>query len=99
MKEDIEKILLKEDAKQLTDARKEAYIYKTTIIFLNDCFVEIRKSANNAEYFTSCKVHSNSFAEEIYDQAEIVLGLSGYKTERKKNSKKLTYKLNISWEE
>lgn len=71
-------MIFKDDTKQLTDASKEAYIYKNTLFHLNECFKKIREAAKNAKYYIGYNINSIEYRNEIFIEIYIFMKDLGY---------------------
>ncbi len=90
------RVLLKEDAQLLSDAKKEAYINENVLNQLNIIFNLIRETANKASYVIRYTPPYLMFGEEIFDKVVDFIKKAGYEIIRDYKNKK-TNNLVIQW--
>jgi len=98
MERNLNRIILKDDAKQLTDAQKQAYIFQNTLLQLEICFDKIRSEANQAYYVLNYSTPNINYKEEVFDKVEEFLIKAGYVINRIRDSKLRTTNFIILWD-
>jgi hypothetical protein len=98
MESNLNRIILKDDAKQLTDAQIQVLILNNTLDQLDVCLDRIRTQANQGYYAFNYSVPGIRFKEEVFDKVEGILIKAGYGINRHKNAKQETTNFIILWD-
>jgi len=73
-------MLSKDDAKALTDAKKDAYVKEKALEYVPICFKTIRESITKMEYIASIHIEGPEFIPDIILELEKVFKQLGYQT-------------------
>jgi len=91
-------MLIKEDAKTIADAKKNAYVKEKTLEFIPECFIKIREAANDMKYETTFHVGNVQFILDIVLELSTVLEKSGY-TIKVLGARRNSKMIHIYWRE
>jgi hypothetical protein len=73
-------MLSKDDAKALTDAKKDAYVKEKALEYVPVCYKTIRESINKMEYSASIHIEGPEFIPDIIMELDKVFQQMGYQT-------------------
>lgn len=73
-------MISRDDAKNLTDAKKDAYIKGKALEYIPICFKTIRESINKMEYSANIHIEGPDFIPDIILELEKVFRQLGYQT-------------------